>query len=121
MASEQALSTEQVLLHHLEAFDKGVDAILADYAPDCVLLTAKGPLRGHEQIRTVFQWLLDNVFTAGSSFKMIRQLVEGEIAYIVWSAESEKYRIPLASDTYLIRDGKIAIQTFAAKVEPKSA
>ena len=57
----------------------------------------------------------------GSSFSMLQQLVEGEIAYIVWSAESQRYRVPLATDTYLIRDGKIVTQTFAAKLEPKSA
>jgi len=51
---------------------------------------------------------------------MVQQLVEGEIAYIVWSAESQRYRIPLATDTYVIRDGKIVAQTFAARLEPKS-
>ena len=121
MASPIAEQTELVLLHHLAAFEAGVDAILADYADDAVLLTAKGALHGHDQIRPVFQWLLSNVFKPNSPFTMVKQLVEGEIAYIVWSAESERYRVPLATDTYLIRDGKIVTQTFAARLEPKSA
>ena len=48
-------------------------------------------------------------FMAG--FKMLRQEVLGEIAFIVW--DSPKYT-PLGTDTFLIRDGKIVTQTFAA-------
>jgi ketosteroid isomerase-like protein len=118
-ASEQ---TAQVLERHMTAVDSGdIDAILVDYVEDAVLLTSKGARRGHGQIKEVFEWLLANVFTAESSFTMIQQLIEGEIAYIVWSAESQRYCVPLATDTYLIRDGKIVTQTLAAKVEPKSA
>jgi ketosteroid isomerase-like protein len=114
--------TRQVLEHHMTAVDAGdIDGILSDYAEDAVLLTSKGARRSHGQIREVFEWLLANVFTPGSTFTMVQQLVEGEIAYIVWSAESERYRIPLATDTYVIRDGKIVAQTFAARLEPKSA
>ena len=116
--SEQTL---RVLEHHMTAVDAGdIGAVLSDYAEDAVLLTSKGARRGLGQIREVFEWLLANVFTPGSSFSMVQQLVEGEIAYIVWSAESERYRIPLATDTYVIRDGKIVAQTFAARLEPKS-
>ena len=50
---------------------------------------------------------------------MIRQEVEGDIAFIVWSVESKRVRIPLATDTYLVYDGKIAVQTYAAMVERK--
>jgi hypothetical protein len=42
---------------------------------------------------------------------LARQDVEGEVAYIVWKAEPF---IPLATDTFLIRDGKIVAQSFAA-------
>ena len=48
-------------------------------------------------------------FMAG--FRILRQEVIGQIAYIVW--ESPKYS-PLGTDTFLIRDGKILTQTFAA-------
>ena len=119
MSSSIAEQTEKVLLHHLESVESGIDAILADYADDAVLLTAKGALHGHSQIRPVFEWLIANVFTPASTFTMVKQLVEGEVAYIVWSAESERYRVPFATDTYLIRNGKIVIQTFAAKVEKR--
>jgi len=114
--------TKTTLIHHLEAFDQGdIGAVLSDYAEDAVLLTSKGVRRGHGQIKEVFEWLMANVFTPDSSFSMVQQLVEGDIAYIVWSAESQRYHIPLATDTYVIRDGKIVTQTFAARLEPKIA
>ena len=81
--------TEQVLKHHLEAFDQAdMDAVMSDYTQDAVLLTPKGPKQGHAEIREVLEWLLANVFTPDSQFMMIQQSVEGEIAFIVWAAES---------------------------------
>ncbi len=112
--------TQRVLAHHLQAFDAGdLDAVLSDYAADAVVLTSDGPRGGHDQIRSLLQWLAENIFTPDCQFRMIQQLVEGPIAYIVWAAESSGYRVPLACDTLLVRDGKIIIQTFAAQVERK--
>jgi ketosteroid isomerase-like protein len=121
MPAADSEQTRRTLIHHLEAFDQGdIDAVLSDYAVDAVLLTPKGVRRGHGQIREELEWLLANVFIPSSSFSMVQQLFEGELAYIVWSAESERYRVPMATDTYLIREGKIVTQTFAATLEPKS-
>jgi len=41
------------------------------------------------------------------------------MAYIVWSGESGKLKIPFATDTLIVRDGKIVAQTFAAQMERK--
>ena len=41
---------------------------------------------------------------------LVRQDLEGEMAYIVWKAEPF---IPMATDTFVIRDGKIVVQTYA--------
>ena len=53
-------------------------------------------------------------------FNITKQEVRGETAYIVWNAESKKYRFPLGTDTFVIKNGKIVSQTFAAKIEPKN-
>jgi hypothetical protein len=50
---------------------------------------------------------------------MLKQVIEGEIAYIAWTFESEKVSIPFGSNTFVIRDGKIVTQTFAAQMLPK--
>jgi hypothetical protein len=54
-----------------------------------------------------------------SSLNLAKQVVEGEIAYILWSGSSPQCNAPFATDTFVIRDGKIVAQTFAAKLEAK--
>ena len=120
MPSETSAETQRVLRHHMLAFDEGkVEAILADYAPDAVILTPEGPRRGHDEIIPFIRWALANMFTSTSTFTMIHQAIEGEVAYIVWSAESPYYSIGLGTDTFLVRGGKIVLQTFAAKLDTK--
>ena len=112
--------TEKTLLHHLQAFGEGdIDAILSDYAEDAVLISPDGLLRGHGEIRPLFEKLGD-MLPPGSSFELLQQIIEGEVVYIVWSAESSGYNIPLGTDTFIIRDGKIVTQTLAAQIEAKS-
>ena len=113
--------TEKTLLHHLQAFGEGdVDAVMSDYTEDSVVITPDGSLKGPGEIRPLFEKFLREVIPPGSAFEMLQQVIEGEVAYIFWSAESPKYNIPLGTDTLIIRDGKIAIQTFAGQIEPKS-
>ena len=51
---------------------------------------------------------------------MDQQVVDGEIAYIKWSAETADNSYELGTDTILVRDGKIVAQTFTTKTTPKS-
>ena len=113
--------TEKTFLHHWHAFGTGdVEAIMADYAEDAVLITPDGALKGHAQIRSLFAQIFANMFLPDTtSLNLAKQVVEGEIAYILWSGSSAHYKAPLATDTFVMRDGKIVAQTFAAQVEAK--
>ena len=52
----------------------------------------------------------------------MRQLiVEGDCAFVCWDAETADHRYEGASDTFVIRDGRIAVQTFSAKVMAKNS
>jgi len=121
MSTDTTQQTETTLDHHLESFGKGdIDAILADYTNESVLCTAGGIVRGREDIRQIFEHLLSEMFPPGNTeFEMLCRFVEGEVAYIVWSAESEKFKFHMGTDTFLIRDGKILTQTYAAHMETK--
>jgi ketosteroid isomerase-like protein len=105
------MSTEATLARHLQAFAGSVDAIMSDYAESSVLFTPDGPLMGLDQIRAFFE-----AFKANSppelmpALTLLRQDIQGEVAYITWKADPF---IPLATDTFVIRDGKIQAQTFA--------
>lgn len=106
------MSTEATIARHLDAFTKGPDAIMRDYTNDSVLITPDGVLRGLVEIRPFFErFLADSPPELLAAVTMVRQEYQNEIAYILWKAEPF---IPLATDTFLIRDGKIITQTFAA-------
>ena len=63
--------------------------------------------------------LLKEFAKPGMSFEMLRQDVDGDTAYIVWKAETADNRYEIGTDTFLVKDGKIATQTFAGKISPK--
>ena len=114
-------TTAETLAHHLQAFGAGdVDEILKDYAPESVIMTPDGPLHGLDEIRPLFEKFTTEIAPPGTyEFEMLQQVIEGETAYIVWTFDSPKYKIPLGTDTFVIRDGKIVMQTFAGQILPK--
>ena len=108
------MSTQDTLARHLQAFTEGIDAIMRDYTESSVVFTPQGPFSGIESIRAFFAgFLADSPPELLAAMTLLRQDVAGEIAYILWKAEPF---IPLATDTFVIRDGKIVVQTFAAFV-----
>ncbi len=122
MLSEIGKRTEETLLKHLQAFGNGdVDAIMTDYDEAAVLIMPDGPLRGTVEIRSGFESLLADLPPGSTTLEVSKQIVEGEIAYIVWSGESEKLKIPFATDTFVVRDGKIVAQTFTPQMEKKAS
>jgi hypothetical protein len=103
-------TTKYVFEHHLTSFSEGIDSILSDYEEASVLLTPYAEYRGLNEIRSFFDAFLKNATPEfWSSFKIASQTVEGDIAYLTWSSRPA---VPLATDTFLIRDGKILVQTF---------
>src|SRR5689334_14701850 len=116
-----AAATQAVLNNHLSSFDAGnLEGILADYSRTAILFTPEGPLVGVNAIRPLFEKLLAEFAKPGASFEMKQQTIEGDYAYIVWSAETADNLYEFATDTFVVRDGKIVAQSFAAKVRPKT-
>ncbi len=109
-------ATQAILDNHLRSFAAGnLEGILSDYAPDAVLFTTDGMLRGRVAITALFTELLAEFAPPGATFSMRRQLVDGDYAYIVWTASNATRVYELGTDTFFVRDGKIAAQSFAAK------
>ena len=114
------VSTKDVLQHHLKSFGEGnLKDILSDYAPGAVLFTPEGPLRGTDAIRPLFESMIAEFGKPGAVFSMKQQSVEGDHAYILWAAETADNVYEMATDTFLVRDGKIVVQSFAGKISPK--
>ena len=113
-------STRDVVNHHLKSFGgRDLKGILSDYAPGAVLFTPEGPLRGVDAIRPLFQAMLAEFGKPGAVFSLKQQSVEGDYAYILWTAETADNVYELATDTFVVRDGKIVVQSFAGKIMPK--
>jgi ketosteroid isomerase-like protein len=106
------MTTADTLSHHLQAIlAVDVDAIMEDYTEQSVLVTQNGTIMGVAGIRMFFEQFIANSPPALlQSITLTYQEVVGDVAFIVWQAVPF---IPFATDTFVIRDGKIAVQTFA--------
>ncbi|HVO78531.1 MAG TPA: nuclear transport factor 2 family protein [Candidatus Bathyarchaeia archaeon] len=114
-------STKDVLDNHLQCFGEGdLKGLLSDYAPGAVLFLPDGPLRGPEAITPFFQALFAEFGKPGAAFSLKHQSVEGDYAYILWTAETADNVYELATDTFVVRDGKIVAQSFAGKITLKA-
>ena len=114
-------STKEVLDHHLRCFGEGdLKGILSDYAPGAILFTPDGPLRGTDAMKPLFQALIAEFGKPGAVFRMKQQSLNGEYAYILWTAETADNVYEMATDTLVVRDGKIVAQSFTGKITPKS-
>ena len=124
------LTTTQVLQQHIDAVkERNLNDIARDYAEDAVFIAVssnsegkleKSFVNGKEPIKALFQSVFTNVLTSGSSMEFTNKIVEGEVAYITWSARSTLFIIPAATDTFLIKDGKIVLQTGFTILNPLS-
>ena len=110
-------STKDIIDHHLKCFGEGdLTGILSDYAPDAVLFTSAGPLRGTDAIKPLFQAMVAEFGKPGATFSMKQQFVEGDYAYILWTAETADNVYEVGTDTFVVRDDKIVAQSFTGKI-----
>ncbi|MBT4905677.1 MAG: nuclear transport factor 2 family protein [Rhodospirillaceae bacterium] len=113
-------TTKRIVEHHLAAFGAGDMAeVMADYSDTSVILTQGGAVRGKDAIQGLFAGLFAEFAKPGASFNLQKFEVDDDIGYIVWNAETADNVYELGTDTYLIRNGKIEIQTLAVQVKPK--
>jgi ketosteroid isomerase-like protein len=114
-------STKDVIDHHLKAFgERDLEGILSDYASGAVFFTQHRPLRGADAIRPLFQATIAEFAKPGAAFSMKQQFVEGDYAYILWTAETADNVYELGTDTFVVRDGKIVAQPFTSKITPRA-
>ena len=115
-------STNDVLDHHLKAIEQGnVDEVLSDYAPDAILFRGDGIFKGLDAIKPVLEKFIFEFQTPGATTKTKQRFVAGDYAYMLWTGETADHVYELAADTFVIRNGKIVIQSFTAKVNTKQS
>ena len=111
--STRSSVTESVVRNHLQAFveQKGVPAILSDYDENARLYGEASVYQGKREIGVFFTDFIASLPAGAIARFALRSLrVDGGIAYITWSAGED---IPLGTDTFVVKGGKIVSQTFA--------
>jgi ketosteroid isomerase-like protein len=94
----------------------GLSAILDDYGDDARLLSEDATYCGKHEIEGFFQRFVAALPPHAIERFALRSLrVAGDVALITWSADPE---LPLGTDTFVVRDGKIVAQTFAMFAAP---
>lgn len=111
-------TAEEVFEDHLREGKTGSveDDFARNYAEDVVLLTGRGIHRGRDGLLYLAGLLQKELPNA--AFEYRTRLVEGDMAFLEWTARSEGGVIEDGADSYLIRDGRIVAQTIHYTVKP---
>jgi hypothetical protein len=115
----RARSAAEVFGDHLrlageKRFDEDVER---NVSPACMVLERRGVFRGHNGVRELARLLAEELPDARYTYT--NRLVEGRIAFLEWTAESEHARVRDGADSFLIEDGWIIAQTIHYTVEAK--
>ncbi|GAA0897922.1 nuclear transport factor 2 family protein [Virgisporangium aurantiacum] len=106
-------STRDILDDHLRRRAAGdLDGdLLANYAPDVIVLHPDGEAFGHDGVR----WVADRLsrYQSDSEFRCHRVLTSGEIGVLEWSGRGGRTDTMTieATESFVMREGLIAAQT----------
>jgi hypothetical protein len=96
-----------------------VDAILADYTEDSVVMCPCRTARGLSEIRDLFSDLFTDVIPLGTKLDVSWHAMSDDYVFVVWTGQSENQRFPMDTDTFVVRDDRIVFQTFVVHTEDK--
>src|SRR5688572_8480610 len=101
-------STSKVLQHHWDAFmANDLEATMADYTEESVLITPDKTFKGLAQIRENFVFAFSLFPKDSSKLLLKKSIVKDDVAYILWEASAPKVKMPFGTDTFIIQNGKI--------------
>ncbi|PWT79063.1 MAG: hypothetical protein C5B59_00425 [Bacteroidetes bacterium] len=103
-----------IISRHLGSFQKNdLKVLMTDYTDDSVFITQTETYKGLAEIELFFKGLMQHFPVEGSSFSLDKFVIDKDLAYIIWHAKTPSLVIPLGTDTFVIKNNKIAQQTFA--------
>lgn len=109
--------TKAVLDHHWQAFiQNDLEAVMADYSEESVLITPDATYKGLTEIRKNFENAFAKFPKAGTTFQLSKSVVDRDVSYILWQAKTPTFNLSFGTDTFVVRDGKIISQTFGGVV-----
>jgi hypothetical protein len=110
-AALSARSPREVLEDHLalRKASKLDDDIRRNYDADVVLLSLTASRRGHDGVREMADELQRDC--AGNDYEYDEVLVNDDVGMLVWSARCPQGTITDGTDSFVVRNGRIAVQT----------
>jgi hypothetical protein len=112
-------STSKVLDHHWVAFKANdLEATMADYTEESVLITPDKTFKGLKEIRENFVFAFSIFPKDSSTLKLNKSIVHKDVGYIIWEASAPKLNLSFGTDTFIVQNGKIIRQTYAGVAAP---
>lgn len=110
----------EVLEHHIKSLAEGdLEETLLDYNEDSFIINMGGVVNGIGELRPFFKGNIESLLPPGTKQVFTATHINGPLAYITWEAESQFCRIPFGTDTFVIKNGHIVMQSFAGVIENK--
>ena len=114
--------TKRVLDHYIQTFQQNdLEGVMADYTEESILVTPDRTFTGLAEIRENFVGAFQALPTKGTTMTLTKSLASKDIGYMVWKATTPTLEFRYATDTFVIRNGKILRQTYAGEVAPVAA
>lgn len=115
----QEKSAAEVHDHHHQAFlDQNVEELLKDYDDESVLITPDGNVhKGTQEIRNTFEYAFQQILPEKVDLQVIKKTTDEGIVFLLYSLSNAETGEPIwkfATDTFIIKDGKIKYQTVSA-------
>ena len=111
-------TTKDVLDHHWVAFKANdLEETMKDYTDESVLITPNATYSGLDQIRNNFIEAFKLFPKDSSTFTLDKSVVLKDVGYILWQSKTPAFNLSYATDTFIIRNGKIIRQTYAGVAE----
>jgi len=105
---------------HIQGFTTGdLDMVQSNLTEETVLIIPGATYTGVAEFSEYITGQMQEFGQEGVVFEMGEMHVSGKIVYISWSAETPDNSYIYATETYLVEDGKIAVQTVGWIKEPK--
>ncbi len=110
-------TSKNIVERHLNSFvNNDLDGVMADYTNESVMITQDATYTGIEEIKVFFVSLNMHFPKQNSSFELGNLVAKDDLVYIVWNAKTPGLHIPIGSDTFIIKEGKISQQTFVGQL-----
>ena len=112
-------SPQEVFEHHLSAFGAhDMDSLMSDYTEQSILISPEAKFKGVSEIKAFFEGIMPHFPTEGTSIEIDKMFTEDNILYITWHGSTPSLNVSFATDTFVIENDKIQVQTFAAVMQP---